>query len=193
MEQIRLIKEMRARDEADGRTGVDVFPRFMVWENVIGAFSSNGGEDFRAVLEETCRVAEPTASVPRYEEGRWTNAGAIIGGGYSVAWRTHDAQYWGVPQRRRRISLVADFNGTLAPEILFERDSGNESESEIQSFSNGVSRDFAESSSEREDLDHAENSDSCAGTTGGCITFRNHYDGRIVNDQSLTLDTCGGG
>lgn len=123
MEQIRVIKEMRERDRSDGRTGTDVFPRFMVWENVQGAFSINGGEDFRAVLEETVRVAEPTAVIPRYEGGRWTNAGAIIGDGWSVAWRTHDAQYWGVPQRRRRISLVADFGGESAPEILFESES----------------------------------------------------------------------
>ena len=120
MEQIRVIKEMRKRDVEQGRVGADVFPRFMVWENVPGAFSSNGGEDFRAVLEETARVAEAGISIPRYEGGRWTKAGAIIGDGWSIAWRTHDAQYWGVPQRRRRISLVADFGGHSAPEILFE-------------------------------------------------------------------------
>ena len=123
MEQIRLIKEMRERDRRDGRTGSDVFPRFMVWENVFGAFSSNNGEDFRAVLEETARIAEPGVSIPRYEGGRWTNAGTIIGDGWSVAWRTHDAQYWGVLQRRRRISLVADFGGESTPEILFESES----------------------------------------------------------------------
>lgn len=69
MEQIRLIKEMRARDEADGRTGINVFPRFMVWENVYGAFSSNGGEDFRTVLEEVAKVADKSAAIPRYEGG----------------------------------------------------------------------------------------------------------------------------
>ena len=120
MDQIRVIKEMRKRDIRNGKSGINVFPRFMVWENVPGAFSSNGGEDFRAVLEETARVVEQGISVPRYEGGRWTNAGAIIGDNWSIAWRTHDAQYWGVPQRRRRISLVADFGGHSAPEILFE-------------------------------------------------------------------------
>ena len=123
MEQIRIIKEMRERDKANGRTDTDVYPRYMVWENVPGAFSSNKGEDFRTVLEETARIAEETVSVPRYEGGRWANAGAIIGDGWSIAWRLHDAQYWGVPQRRKRISLVADFGGLTAPEILFESES----------------------------------------------------------------------
>ena len=123
MDQIRVIKEMRKRDIRAGRSGINVFPRYMVWENVPGAFSSNGGKDFRAVLEETARVVEQGISIPRYEGGRWTNAGTIIGDHWSIAWRTHDAQYWGVPQRRRRISLVADFGGLTAPEILFERKS----------------------------------------------------------------------
>lgn len=99
-----------------------VRPRFLVWENVPGAFSSNGGEDFQSVLEEIIHIAEPTVSVPRFE-GKWTKAGAIDGDGWSVAWRTHDAQYWGVPQRRRRISVVADFGGDTAWEILFNRQS----------------------------------------------------------------------
>ena len=100
-----------------------IVPRFMVWENVPGAFSSSNGEDFRAVLEEICRIADHTISVPRPPAGRWKSAGAILGSGFSVAWRVLDAQYWGVPQRRKRIFLVADFGGTSAPEILFKQES----------------------------------------------------------------------
>ena len=119
MEQIRIIKEMRAYDRANGRTGVDVRPRYMVWENVPGAFSTNGGEDFAAVLEEAIRVAEPEAPpVPVPEKG-WPTAGCIVGECWSVAWRVLDAQFWGVPQRRRRIALVADFGGLSAPQVLF--------------------------------------------------------------------------
>ena len=119
LEQIRLFKEMR---DASAASGSLRRPRFFVWENVKGAFSCNGGEDFRRVLEEVVRIAEPDASVPRppSEEG-WTPSGAILGDGWSVAWRLHDAQFWGVPQRRARIALVGDFGGHAAPEILFER------------------------------------------------------------------------
>ena len=118
MEQIRVIKEMRNECK---RTNVIIRPRFMVWENVPGALSSNGGEDFRAVLEETARIADQNAIIPRPPKGKWSTAGCIMGDGWSVAWRIHDAQFWGVPQRRRRIALVADFGGATAPEILFER------------------------------------------------------------------------
>ena len=114
MEQIRIVKEMRNRY---GK------PRYMVWENVPGAFSSNNGEDFRAVLEEITKIADETAVIPQPPKGKWSYAGCIMGDGWSVAWRTHDAQFWGVPQRRRRIALVADFGGESAPEILFERES----------------------------------------------------------------------
>ena len=122
MEQIRVIKEMREHDRAGGRTDELIRPRFMVWENVPGAFSSNKGEDFRTVLEETARVADETAAIPRPPKGKWTNAGAVMGDGWSIAWRVFDAQFWGVPQRRKRIALVADFGGHAAPEVLFERE-----------------------------------------------------------------------
>ena len=122
MEQIRVIKEMRTHDEASERTADAVRPRYMVWENVPGAFSCSNGEDFRAVLEETCRVADSTVSVPRPPGGVWQSAGAILGDQFSVAWRVYDAQYWNVPQRRKRIFLVADFGGRTAPQILFEQD-----------------------------------------------------------------------
>ena len=124
MEQIRIIKELREQDvqrnRANGRSDLPVRPRYMVWENVPGAFSSNKRQDFAAVLEEVIRIAEPQApAVPVPPKG-WPTAGAIVGDGWSVAWRTHDAQFWGVPQRRKRISLIADFGGKSAPEILFE-------------------------------------------------------------------------
>ena len=110
-EAIRIVKEMR--DKTNGK-----YPRFIVWENVPGAFSSNGGEDFKAVLESVCSVKEDKADIPRYE--KWPNAGEIMADDYSVAWRVFDAQYWGVPQRRKRIYLVADFGGRCAGKILFE-------------------------------------------------------------------------
>lgn len=126
MEQVRIVKEMRERDRKDGRADELVRPRFLIWENVPGTFSSNfkdGFGDFGAVLEEIVRIAEPTFSLPRLPgKQKWTKAGAIDGDGWSIAWRTHDAQYWGVPQRRRRISIVADFGGQCAGEISFERE-----------------------------------------------------------------------
>ena len=123
MEQIRIVKEMRERDERNGRSGVDIRPRYMVWENVPGAFSSNKGEDFRIVLEETAKIADENAVIPRPADGKWKTSGCIVGDGWSIAWRILDAQFWGVPQRRRRIALVADFGGQSAPEILFVRKS----------------------------------------------------------------------
>ena len=120
MEQIRICREMRERDKSSGKTGVDVRPRFCVWENVPGALSSHNGEDFRIVLEEFCKVADPNAHVPEPANGKWKSAGCVVGNGYSVAWRIMDARYYGVPQRRRRISLVADFAGGCAPQILFD-------------------------------------------------------------------------
>lgn len=126
MEQIRIIKEMRERDMASGRTGEFVRPRYMVWENVPGAFSSNGGKDFAAVLEEAIRIAEPEAPDIEVPEKGWNTWGGYhdeVGGRWSVAWRVLDAQHWGVPQRRRRIALVADFGGDTAWEILFNRKS----------------------------------------------------------------------
>lgn len=123
MEQIRVIKEMREKDAESGRTGTDIRPRFMVWENVPGAFSVNGGRDFAAVLEETAKVADKEIpDIPVPADG-WSNSGCIMGRGFSIAWRVLDAQFFGVPQRRRRIALVADFAGGAAPEILFERES----------------------------------------------------------------------
>ena len=127
MEQLRIIKEMRdesTRQLSSGGATVDIRfiqPRYMVWENVPGAFSSNKGEDFRCILEETAKVVCESASIPR-PKGGWTPSGCIMGNGWSIAWRVHDAQFWGVPQRRKRIALVADFGGTSAPEILFERE-----------------------------------------------------------------------
>ena len=139
MEQVRIVKEMRAEDIRNGRTGNMVRPRYLVWENVVGAFSSNRGKDFAAVLEEIARIAEPGFSLSGLpEKWKWTKAGAIDGDGWSIAWRTHNAKCWGktirdsrtgnviclgTPQRRRRISVVADFGGESAAQIQFERKS----------------------------------------------------------------------
>jgi DNA (cytosine-5)-methyltransferase 1 len=125
MEQIRIVKEMRREDERNGRAAHAVRPRYVVWENVPGAFSSGepDGEDFRIVLEEICRVKDRSRTVPRPDSGSWEPAGGIVlGNEFSLAWRVLDAQFWGVPQRRKRIYLVADFGGLAAPEILFKQD-----------------------------------------------------------------------
>ena len=127
MDQLRIIKEMRANEIRSGRTGIHVRPRFMVWENVVGSLSSPGkentGKDFQAVLTEIVRVVEPNApDVPLPPGGAWDKCGVLYGemGNWSLAYRVHDAQFHGVPQRRRRLALVADFNGLAAPEILFD-------------------------------------------------------------------------
>lgn len=116
LEAIRIIKEMR--EATNG-----VYPRYAIWENVPGVFSSNRGEDFRTVLEEFIRVKEKDAVMPAVPQAGWAYADCISGDGWSIAYRVFDAQYWGVPQRRRRIYLVADFRGECAQEILFKRES----------------------------------------------------------------------
>ena len=124
MEQMRIIKEMRERDRAAGRTARYIRPRFMVFENVPGLFSSNEKRDFAAVIEEIIKVCEPDTTVHVcVPDGGWSKSGCYYSedGHWSIAWRVHDAQFWGVPQRRKRIALVADFGGLTAPEILFER------------------------------------------------------------------------
>ena len=136
VEQLRVIKEMRDKDARSGRTGEFIRPRYMVWENVPGAFSSNKGQDFRKVLEETAKIADKDAVIPMPPKDKWTTSGCIVGDGWSIAWRVLDAQFWGVPQRRRRIALVADFGGGCAQEILFER--------------KGLRRDSEESRTERQ-------------------------------------------
>lgn len=123
MEQIRVIKEIREHDKQLGWAGELIRPRYMVWENVPGALSSNKGRDFAAVLEETIRIVEPEVPGVEVPAKGWPTWGGYrdVDGRWSVAWRVHDAQHWGVPQRRRRIALVADFGGDTAHEILFER------------------------------------------------------------------------
>ena len=137
MEQLRVIKEMREHDRQNGRTDEHIRPRYMVWENVPGAFSSNKAEDFRIVLEETAKVKDENAIIPKPPKNKWTTSGCIVGDGWSIAWRVCDAQFYGVPQRRRRIALVADFGGESASEILFIRKS--------------LSRDSEQSESQRKD------------------------------------------
>lgn len=118
---VRIIREMRYAT-------FGAYPKYAIWENVPGAFSSNKGEDFHAVLQSLCRVIDPAAVIPRPTDARggtikWPRAGAILADNYSLAWRTMDAQHWGVPQRRLRISLVLDLTGGRAGEILFEPES----------------------------------------------------------------------
>ncbi len=164
MEQVRLIREIR---DANIRTNnIRGIGRYLLWENVPGAFSSNKGEDFRTVLEELVRVIEPTVNVPRPANGKWQTTGVIIGDGYSLAWAVRDAQFYGVPQRRRRICLLVDYDGYTAPDIIFgckhngtsdtdNQDTscgcvGGESRSEIQSVSEGLRGNPAESREPRQ-------------------------------------------
>lgn len=142
LEAIRIIKEMR--EATNG-----VYPRYAVWENVCGAFNSNKGEDFRTVLEEFIRVKEKDAVMPKVPKAGWAYADCISGNGWSIAYRTFDAQYWGVPQRRRRIYLVADFRGGRAKEILFEQEglrgptaqSGTQGQEIAEDIGNGIKAD----------------------------------------------------
>ena len=152
-EAIRIVKEMRCKTNG-------AKPRFIVWENVPGAFSSNKGQDFKAVLEAVIGVKEPSAEVPAPDKKGWPDADYYLGDGWSVAYRVLDAQWWGVPQRRKRIYLVADFADHCAPKVLFESDglSGYSAES-FRAWQRAAAR-----------------AESGTGTAGGC--------GRIcLNDQ----------
>lgn len=155
MDQVRIVKEMRnaTRRETSDRSNKLPRPRYMVWENVPGAFSSNKGEDFRAVLEEICKVCDPEVSIPRPPKGKWVQgSGTILGDGYSVAWRVVDAQHWGVPQRRRRIYLVADFGGHTAPEICFEQESVQGGIAQSRSKGKGIAADAERSTGKAGEL-----------------------------------------
>lgn len=170
---IRIIKEMRGA--TNGK-----HPRFAVWENVTGAFSSNGGEDFRCVLEEFCKIKDADLSVPKPE--KWTKAGEIMGENFSVAYRTFDAQYWGVPQRRMRVYLVADFEGGCASKILFE--------------SEGMSGYSAESF--RAWQETAQSFGNCSEETGSGLMFENHsqdtrYTGPLNVAQTVSATYGTGG
>lgn len=170
---IRIIKEMR------GATN-EKYPRFAVWENVTGAFSSNGGEDFRCVLEELCKIKDADLSVPKPE--KWTKSGEIVGKDFSLAYRTFDAQYWGVPQRRMRIYLVADFDGRCASKILFE--------------SEGVSGYSAESFIAWQET--ARSFGTCSEETGSGLMFENHsqdtrYRGPLEVAQTVSATYGTGG
>lgn len=163
-EAVRIIKEMRYA--TDGK-----YPKWICWENVPGAFSSNKGEDFKAVLEAVIGIAEPNAEVPMPEKARWPYADLYMGDGWSVAYRTLDAQYWGVPQRRRRIYLVADLAGGSAGKILFE--------------SEGLSGYSAEGF--RSWQRAAGSFTPCAGATGF-----DGYNGSLTDDTTATLGVnCG--
>lgn len=187
MEQVRIVREMRELDKSRGRTGHLVRPRFMVWENVPGAFSSGAtkGADFAAVIEEIIKICEPGADVRiSVPEKGWPKSGCYYAddGSWSVAWRVHDAQFWGVPQRRKRIALVADFGGLSAPEVLFER--------------KGLRRDTDEG--EPAGKEAARGTGTGAGGTSWCIkgnaidrdTAQNgQWANEDVAEQANTLDT----
>ena len=170
---IRIIKEMRGA--TNGK-----YPRFAVWENVTGAFSSNGGEDFRCVLEEFCKIKDADLSVPKPE--KWTKAGEIVGKNFSVAYRTFDAQYWYLPQRRARIYLVADFDGGCASKILFESEGVSGYSAEIFIAWQETARSFG----------------NCSEETGSGLMFENHsqdtrYTGPLNVAQTVSATYGTGG
>lgn len=172
-EAIRIVKEMRCKTNGEK-------PRFIVWENVPGAFSSNKGEDFKAVLQEICKIKDECLSISRPK--KWGQAGEIMGDGFSIAWRTLDAQFWGVPQRRKRIYLVADFAGGCAGKILFESESVSGYSSKGGCSWKETTRDSAES----------------IGKTVGSLMFENHsqdsrYTGPLEVAQTVSSTFGTGG
>ena len=166
MEAVRIIKEMREATNGE-------YPKFALWENVPGAFSSNKGEDFRVVLEELIKIVEPSAVMPTVPPYGWPYADSYIGDGWSLAYRVFDAQYWGVPQRRRRIYLVLDLRGRRAREVLFERE--------------GLRGDFAESGTPWQgtpaDVERGVGTANCKGASYGF----DGYNADITGDKAATL------
>ena len=170
---VRIIKEMRCA--TNGK-----YPRFAVWENVAGAFSSNGGEDFRCVLEKLCQVKNPDISIPK--PAKWEKAGEILGQDFSLAYRTFDAQYWGVPQRRVRVYLVTDFDGGCAPKIIFESEG-------VSGYSAKGFRSWQEAT---------RSSGDCSEETGSGLMFENHsqdtrYTGPLEVAQTVSATYGTGG
>lgn len=213
-EAIRIIKEMRNHDRELSGSVLSVRPRYGVYENVPGAFSSNRGEDFRAVLTALVQVADESApDVPMPESGRWSKSGCIWDemGNWSIAWRTHDAQYYGVPQRRKRISVLADFGGLTAPEILFDPkyerttedgkpvslidNSGGKPGQQVQPFSESVSG-YPEPSGEtgQRTSCRAESSTGSASEPvrdGWVESEGTYYDNGFKNDDTICLQGNG--
>ena len=146
-EAIRITKEMRNASRLRGN-GTDepvrLYPRFWCWENVPGALSSNGGSDFHTVIQDIAKVVEEDAVIPFPKGGQWTYSGIVDGNGWQIAWRTVDAQYYGVAQRRRRVFLVGDFAGHCAGEILFECESVSWNFAEIAEAWKDTSRSLAD-------------------------------------------------
>ena len=173
MEAVRIIKEMRKATNGQ-------YPRFAVWENVPGAFSSNNGEDFRIVLQELIKITEPYAVMPEVPKNGWAYADTYSGDGWSIAYRVFDAQYWGVPQRRRRIYLVADFGGGCAQEILFERE--------------GLRGYFEKSRKQGQAVTtDVEGSIGADDTEGDCIVYTRGYGGKVnLDGASPTLEARAG-
>ena len=212
MEQIRIVKEMRQRDRNMGRTDDDVRPRWMVWENVPGAFSSNNKRDFQAVLTEIVRIAEPDApDVPMPDKDGWAKSGVLYGemGNWSIAYCVTDAQYWGTPQRRKRIALVADFNGLSAPDVLFDPkvrrtppqaepnkavpDSGAQTGQSVQSVGTGLSGHSEPCGEAGQETAGA----AGGGVEGAGVKILNHWDSQgnqIADSEGAypTLRGCGG-
>ena len=178
---VRIIKEMRAKY---GK------PRYAVWENVRGALSSAGGEDFRRVLEELCRIKDDAADVPRPK--KWQSAGLIRGNGYSVAWRVLDAQYWGVPQRRKRIYLVADFDGDSAGKILFESEGVSGHSAKMQTARKDFARCAQGSAGETVGVLNDQGGSPACNQGGMLVLFDNHRkDARYTGpcDASPTINS----
>ena len=172
MEAVRIIREMREATNGN-------YPTWAIWENVPGAFSSNGGEDFRAVLEELCE-----AEIPMPNSGTWADAGMVRGGEREIAWRILDAQYWGVPQRRKRIFLVCDFGGQRASEVLFECESMSGNPAEGRETGEEAARDTGEGvegAGESYCIDHVV-------TTGGNCTAQGPC---YKKEQCFTLKASG--
>ena len=174
---IRIIKEMREATNGE-------YPRFALWENVPGAFSSNKEEDFRIVLGELIKIVEPSAVMPAVPKNGWPYADNYMGDGWSLAYRVFDAQYWGVPQRRRRIYLVADFRGQRAGEILFEREGVRRNFATFKTAGQGAAGDAADRTG----------TDDCEGATPYKLKIRSGCEGGgkgalIQRNMSATLAT----
>lgn len=187
-EAIRFFKEMR--EKTHGK-----YPRIVVWENVPGAFSSHKGEDFRAVLQALAEIGCPEAAIPMPEKGKWAKAGCIVGDGWSIAWRTYDAQFWGVPQRRKRIYLIADFGSERAGEILFEREGvrGHFAPSGAQGQETAENAQGNPASDDRERIDPTvciKTYDARGNGDGNVVnTITGDHENRITDYTSLAVET----